>query len=157
MIDTKKNALTEEIKTLVDLHGNRRDSLLPILQALQAKHGRISDYAQQEVARFLDIHPVEVYGVITFYSFLSTEPKGKYVIRLCRTISCDLAGKDAIVRALEGELGIKFGETTKDKKFSLEYIYCMGMCDQGPAMMINDEVHTKLTLHSVVEILQNCK
>ena len=155
MIEIKNNDLTEEIQNLVAQFGIGRETLLPVLQELQIKYGFISEFAQQEVARILDIHPVEVYGVISFYSFLGTERKGRNIIRLCQTISCDLAGKDTIVRTLESELKIKFGETTKDEKFSLEFINCMGMCDQGPAMIINDVVYTKLTPHKVVDILKN--
>ena len=157
MLVAEKNALTDFIEELVETHGTGREALLPILQRVQAKYAHISEFAQQEIARLLDIHPVEVYSVVTFYAFLSTHPKGRYAVRLCRTISCDLAGKDAIVRAIERELDIKFGETTRDRRFSLEYINCMGMCDQGPAMLINDQVHTHLTPQSVVEILHNCK
>lgn len=155
MIEIKDNILTQEISELISQYGNGRDALLPILQQIQSKHGYVSEYAQQEIANALDIHPVEVYGVITFYSFLGNKKRGRHIIRLCRTISCDLAGKDAIVRTLERELGIKFGETTKDEKFSLEFINCMGMCDQGPAMMINEQVFTQLTPHKIVDILKN--
>jgi [NiFe] hydrogenase diaphorase moiety large subunit len=155
MLVTEKNTLSVELEGLADQFGHSREALLPILQEVQIRHGFISDFAQQEIARLLDIHPVEVYSVITFYSFLSTEPKGRNIVRLCRTISCDLAGKDAIVRTIERELGIRFGETTRDKKFSLEYANCMGMCDQGPAMLINDEVFTRLTPQRVAEILKS--
>jgi NADH:ubiquinone oxidoreductase subunit E len=154
MLVEEKNALTSELEALVAKFGSGRESLLPILQAVQIKYAHISDFAQQEIARMLDIHPVEVYSVITFYSFLSVEAKGKNIVRLCRTISCDLAGKDAIARTMERELGITFGETTKDKKFSLEYINCMGMCDQGPAMLVNDEVYTELTPQNAAAILR---
>ncbi len=157
MLVIEKHGLTAEIEELTLRYGNSRESLLPILQQVQIRYGHISDFAQQEIARLLDIHPVEVYSVITFYSFLSIEPKGRYIVRLCRTISCDMAGKDAVVRAIERELGVKFGETTKDRKFSLEFINCMGMCDQGPAMLINEEVFTRLTPRSAVEILKKCK
>ncbi|MFH1052341.1 MAG: NAD(P)H-dependent oxidoreductase subunit E [bacterium] len=157
MIEIRDNALTQEIKVLAEKYGGGRDSLLPILQELQLKHGYLSEFTQQEIANILDIHPVEVYGVITFYSFLSNQKKGRNIVRLCRTISCDLAGKDAIARTIERELGISFGETTIDEKFSLEYINCMGMCDQGPAMIINDQVFTNLTAHKVVDILKNFK
>lgn len=154
MLVLEKNALTEDIESLCVKYGNTRSALLPILQELQIKHGYISEFAQQEVARLLDIHPVEVYSVVTFYSFLSTESKGKYIVRLCRTISCDLAGTEVIAKTLERELGILFGETTKDRRFTLEYINCMGMCDQGPAILVNDNVHTKLTPQKVVDILK---
>jgi len=155
MIEIKDNILTQEIGELITKYGKGRESLLPILQDIHMKHGYISEFAQQEIANALDIHPVEVYGVITFYSFLGKKKKGRYVIRLCRTISCDLAGKDAIIRTLQRELGIFFGDTTKDEKFSLEFFNCMGMCDQGPAMLINDEVFTHLTPHKIVDILKN--
>lgn len=157
MLVFEKNELTQEIEKLVEQYGQGRDSLLPIVQALQAKHGWISDFAQQEVARLLDIHPVEVYGVVSFYAFLRTQHKGRFIVRLCKTISCDLQGKAAIARTIEREIGIKFGESTLDEKFTLEFINCMGMCDQGPAMLINDKVYTHLTPRKVVEILNECK
>lgn len=157
MLVLEKNSLTEEIEKLVDLYGQNRSSLLPILQAIEKKHKFISDFAQQEVARCLDIHPVEVYSVITFYSFLTHEPKGRYIVRLCRTITCDMAGKKAVANAIERELGIKFGETTKNKKFTLEYVNCLGMCDQGPAMLVNDQVYSHLTPEKAIEILNGIK
>ncbi|MDQ1265634.1 MAG: [NiFe] hydrogenase diaphorase moiety large subunit [Bacteroidota bacterium] len=156
MLVSEKNALTLEIEQLVERFGKERQVLLPILQEIQEKQGHISDFAQQEIARLLDIHPVEVYGVVTFYSFLRSDKKGRYNVRLCRTISCDLAGKEAIARSIERELRMKFGETSKDEKFTLEYINCMGMCDCGPAMLINDEVYTQLTPHLVADILKTC-
>ncbi len=157
MLVSEKNALTEDIESLVKANGRSRAALLPILQGIQTKHGYISEFAHQEIARMLDIHPVEVYGITTFYAFLRSEKKGRYIVKLCRTISCDLAGKHAIARTIERELGIKFGETSHDKKYSLEYINCMGMCDEGPAMLINDDVHTHLTPLKVVDILKNYK
>lgn len=157
MLILEKNELTEEIEQLVAKYGKERSSLLPILQDVQRKHKHIPDFAQQEIARLLDIHPVEVYSVISFYSFLSTEPKGKYIVRLCKTISCDMQGKDAVAKAIRRELGINFGETTKDKKFTLEYTNCVGMCDQGPAMIINERVYTKLTPEKAVQILNELK
>ena len=155
MLVTEKSALSEQIQKLVYLHGKGRDALLPVLQEIQMQHGFISDYAQQEIARMLGIHPVEVYGVVTFYHFLGTQHRGRYLVRMCQTISCDLAGKEAIARTLERELGIKFGETSPEGKVSLEYINCMGMCDQGPALLINDKVFTHLTPSKVVEIIHN--
>lgn len=157
MIYPDKNVLVNEVESLVKKYGNERENLLPVLQEIQRKFGFISDFAMQEIAHKLNIHPVEVYGVVTFYSFLSTEPKGKYVIRLCKTISCDLAGKDAVSTTLERELGMKFGETSPDRKFTLEYCPCIGMCDQGPAMLVNEQVYTKLTPSRVIEIIEDLK
>jgi len=157
MLVLEKNAMTEEIEQLVEKYGKSRSSLLPILQDLQRKHKYIPDFAQQEIARLLDIHPVEVYSVISFYSFLNTHPKGRNIVRLCQTITCDLAGKTGIAKALERELGIKFGETTKDNKFTLEYVNCLGMCDQGPAVLINERVYPKITPEKAVQILSEVK
>lgn len=157
MLVLEKNSLTEEIEKLVEQFGARRESLLPILQSLQRKHKYISEFAQQEVARVLDIHPVEVFSVISFYSFLHSKPQGRNIVRLCQTISCDMTGKEAVAAAIQRELGIGFGETTKDKKFTLEFTNCLGMCDQGPAMLINDKVYTHLTPEKAVSILNEIK
>jgi len=154
MLVLEKNALTEEIEGYVNKFGSERSALMSILQAIQRKHHHISDFAQQEVARMLDIHPVEVYSVISFYSFLSSEPLGRNIVRLCQTIVCDIQGKNAVANAIERELKIKFGDTTKDKKVTLQYTNCLGMCDQGPAMMINDKVYSHLTPEKAVEILK---
>lgn len=157
MLVSEKHGLTAEIESLAEKYGRTREALLPILQEIQMRHGYISEFAQQEIANFLDIHPVEVYGVVTFYAFLSRKPEGRYIIKLCQTIACDLADKEAIARAIERELNIKFGETTQDTKFTLQYINCMGMCDQGPAMLVNDDVYTHLTPHKAVEIIKSYK
>lgn len=157
MLVLEKNAMTDEIERLVDKFGNNRSSLLPILQEIQKKHKHIPDYAQQEIARLLDIHPVEIYSVISFYSFLNTKPKGRNIVRLCQTITCDLAGKKSVANVIERELGIKFGETTKDNKFTLEYVNCLGMCDQGPALLINERVYPKVNPERAIQILSEVK
>lgn len=157
MLVLEKNALTEEIEQLVEKYGASRSALLPILQDIQRKYRHISDFAQQEVARMLDIHPVEVCSVISFYAFLNTTPKGKNIVRLCQTISCDFQGKVAVAKAIERELGVAFGQTTKDNKFTLEYANCLGMCDQGPAMLVNEKVYSNLTPETAVQILSEVK
>ncbi|MCU7496273.1 MAG: NADH-quinone oxidoreductase subunit NuoE [Ignavibacteria bacterium] len=157
MLVLEKNSLTEEVESLVEFYGTERSALLPILQAVQRKHKYVSDFVQQEIARLLDIHPVEVYSVVSFYAFLHSEPQGRNIVRLCQTIACDLAGKEAVARAVERELGITFGQTTKDKRITLEYANCLGMCDQGPAMIVNDRVYTHLTPEKAINILNEIK
>lgn len=157
MLVMEKNSLTEEIEKMVEKYGDSRSSLMPILQDIQRNHKYVSEFAQQEVARLLSIHPVEVYSVISFYSFLNSEPKGRNIVRLCQTITCDMIGKENVAKAIERELGVKFGETTKDNRITLEYANCLGMCDQGPAMIVNDKVYTKLTPEKAVEILNQVK
>ena len=131
--------------------------LLPVLQDLVTKKGYLTEKLVRDVGREMNISPNEVYSVATFYSFINTKPIGKYVIRICKTIGCDLAGKDEIIKAFEEELKIKFGETTVDMLFTLKATNCIGMCDQGPAMLINDEVYTKMTPEKVVELIREYK
>ncbi len=91
--------------------------------------------------RVFDLSAAEVYGVASFYSFLDTEARGKYVIRLCKSISCDMSGKEAVLEALKKNLHISVGETTPDRMFTLLETNCMGWCHEGPAMLVNDDVH----------------
>ena len=157
MLESERSLMKEDISKMAQEYGHARKGLLPILEEIQRKYQHVPDFAMQDIANKLGIHPAEVYGVVTFYHFLSQEKKGKFIIRLCQTISCNLAGKDAVATQLENELGIKFGETTSDGRFTLEYVNCMGMCDQGPAMLINDEVYTHVTPMMVHDIIEACR
>ena len=157
MLVVEKNALSEEIESYIEKYGDDRSALLMILHEVQKKHRHISEFAQQEVARLLNIHPVEVFSVISFFAFLNSDPKGRNIVRICQTISCDIHGKTQIVKAIERELGIKIGETTKDNKFTVEYANCLGLCDMGPAMAINDRIYTNLTPEMAVELLGKVK
>ena len=157
MLVTERERFRDELHALADEHGHDRSALLPILQTVQSRHREISPYAMQVIADLLGVHPVEVHSVVSFYSFLDDKPKGRFVIRLCRTISCELAGKQRIARQLENDLGIRFGETTADGMFTLEWGNCMGMCDQGPAMLVNDRVYTRVTPDMVADILRECR
>lgn len=157
MLMSKQARLREEVRELAEKFGTDRSSLLPILQQIQHKYYHISEEAMQVTADFLGIHPVEVYGVVSFYSFLNLEPRGRFVIRLCKTISCDIQGGKRVARQLENDLGIKFGETTADGKFSLEWANCIGMCDQGPGLLVNDQVFTRVTPEKVHDIVEGLR
>lgn len=141
------------VNDLVAQHGAKRESLLPILQGVFDNMRYLSDDAMVEIAKHLDISSAEVYGKATFYHFLSTKPLGQYVIRVCKTIVCDMKNKKEIVNTLENLLKIKMGETTNNRKFSLLYTNCLGWCHKGPAMLINDEVYTDLTPDKVRDII----
>ena len=145
--------IKELVKELADKHGRTRDSLLPMLQGIIAEDRYISDAAMTEVARELDMSAALVYGTATFYSFLDTKPRGEYVIRICRTITCDMKGKKQIIKALEDLLKIKVGETTKDNKFTLLETNCLGWCHKGPAMLINSTPYDSLDVNKVNEII----
>ena len=154
----ERQKLNERILNLKKTYGETRSALMPILQDLQQEYGILSGLMMQEVAHALDIHPIEVEGVASFYSFLdSTQKQGRFVIRLCQTISCDLMGKSRVARQFENELGVQFGQTTQDGLFTLEYTNCLGMCDQGPAVMVNDRLFARVTPEKVPQIIDNCK
>lgn len=145
--------IKELVKNLAEKHGRTRESLLPILQGIISEERYISDVAMTEVARELDMSAALVYGTATFYSFLDTKPRGKYVIRVCRTITCDMKGKKQIVKTIEDLLKIKVGDTTKDNNFTLLETNCLGWCHKGPAMLINDVAFTELNEDKVSEII----
>ena len=143
------------VKELSDKHGRSRDSLMPILQSIVERHSYLTDEAMVEVAKELDISAAEVYGTASFYTFLDTQVRGKYVIRICRTITCAIKGKHEVVQALEDMLKIKVGETTADRQFSLLETNCIGWCHKAPAMLINEMPYTELTPERVVEIIKS--
>ncbi len=132
------------IKGLCEDHGNDRGRLLDVLTAVQRLQGCVSPEAQALVAEALGSSLVEVKSALSFYAFLSEAPKGLVVIRLCDDVVDEMKGSRRVARALEEELGIRFGETTPDGKFTLEYTPCIGMCDQAPAALVNDVVVTDL-------------
>jgi NADH-quinone oxidoreductase subunit E len=143
------------VKELSDKHGRVRESLMPILQEIVQKHNYLNDEAMVEVARELDISAAEVYGTASFYTFLDTQVKGKYVIRVCKTITCSMKGKSDIIQTLEDMLKIKVGETTPDKQFSLIETNCIGWCHKAPAILINEMPYTELSPEKVSEIIKD--
>ncbi len=130
-------------------------NLLSLVKEAQHRYGYLPEKLVTELAKSLDIPVGEVYGVGSFYSFLSTKPLGKNVIRICKSIPCYLKNYQTILETVEAELGIKPGGTTKDGKFSLQLTNCIGACDQAPAMMINDKRYVNLTARKALEILRH--
>jgi len=141
------------VKELSEKYGNKRESLIPIFHGIVEQNNYLSKEAMLEIAKELDISAAEVYGTASFFSFIDTDAKGKYKIRICKSITCDMKGKSAILSTLEEMLKIKVGETTEDLNFSLLQTNCIGLCDLGPAMLINDNYYTNLTPEKVRHIL----
>jgi len=142
------------VKELSDKHGRARDSLIPILQGIVERYNYLTDEAMVEVAKELDISAADVYGTASFYTFLDTNVRGKYVIRVCKTITCSMKGKSEIIQTLEDMLKIKVGETTSDRLFSLIETNCIGWCHKAPAILINEMPYTELTTEKIVEIIK---
>lgn len=148
------NPVKDLIKNLADSHGRNRENLLPVLQGVVEKEKYLSEYAMLEIAREMDLPPAEVYGTATFYSFLEHKKNGMYIIRVCKTITCSMKGKNQILQAIEDILKITLGETTPDGRFTLLQTNCLGWCHKAPAMLINDDVFTDLTPEKVRDILK---
>lgn len=143
------------VKDLVAKHGKTRNSLMPVLQGVVQQERHLSEDAMVTIAKELDISAADVYGTASFYTFLDTVPRGKNIIRVCKTITCHMKGKDDILEALEGALNIKIGETTHDNQFTLLTANCLGWCHKGPVMLVNDEVYPELTPQKAIEIVQS--
>lgn len=131
--------------------------ILPVLKEAQEKRRYITPDLINEVASSLEVTPGEVYGVATFYSFLSVEPLGEHVITVCKSIPCWMKNSEVIVETIEQELNIEVGETSKDGKFSLMLTNCIGDCDHAPAMMIDGKVYDDLTSEKVLDILNQLR
>lgn len=157
MLEYQQQRLREDIQKWAEQYGGTRSALIPILHEVQRGYGHISTAAVQYIAKSLKILPVQVDGVVSFYSFFNREARGRFVIRLCGTISCDMLGKEKVARQLENEIGIRFGGTSSDGLFSLEWTQCIGMCDQGPALIVNERVYTKVTPFKVSSIISELR
>jgi NADH-quinone oxidoreductase subunit E len=138
----------------VNAGDRQRESLLISLSEAQRRDGGVSTAVMRDLAARADVSLSEVYGVASFYSFLSTRPLGRHVIRICRSVPCFMKSADSLAAQIEGELGVRTGETTADGRFSLELVNCIGACDQAPAMLVDDDVHGDLTPDGVRRILE---
>lgn len=147
------NQTKTQIREIVKKHGNGRDSLMPVLQEIVNKKNHVSAEDMIEVATVLDLSAAEVYGTASFYSFLDTEKRGKFMIRVCKSIIAEMKGKKEIIKTLEGLLKIKVGETTADGMFTLLETNDIGWSDKEPSMLINHTPFTDLTPDKVISIL----
>lgn len=142
-----------DVKSAEPIDNRDREPLLEMLKDEQAGSGYISEAFMTETARSLSIPISDVYGVATFYSFLSNAPSGRHIIRICKSIPCYLKDAPMIIDSVRNEIGILPGETTADGKFSFQVTNCIGACDQAPAMLVNRDVHGDLTPAKISEVL----
>jgi len=142
------------LRRSVVMSGKEGENVLGRLKDAQQEFGYVPEEVMADLARSCGLPVSEIYGMTTFYSFLSTRPLGKYVIRICKGIPCWLKDAEMIIEAVGREIGIAPGQTTSDKKFSLELTNCIGACDMAPAMLVNDQVYGHLTPGKIAEILK---
>jgi NADP-reducing hydrogenase subunit HndA len=148
-VDEKEQKLQE----IIAKYKNVRGALIPVLHEAQEVYGYLPMYVQKKVSEGLNIPLAEIYGVVTFYTQFTLQPKGKYKIQLCLGTACYVKGSSLVLDKLKEKLGINVGDCTEDGKFSLDACRCIGACGLAPVMMINDEVYGRLSPDDVEGIL----
>lgn len=142
-----------ELDPVIDLYKDKEGSLIQILHIAQELYGHLSLELQEYIAGRLNKPLSEISGVITFYSFFSTKPRGEHIIRVCLGTACYVRGGKKIVEALQKTLGVEIGGTTADGKFTFEVARCIGACGLAPAMMIDDVVYKQVNINKLDGIL----
>ena len=136
---------------------SKRSVLVPTLLYAQDEVGYLSDEAIAEIAQRLELKELDVRNVISYYSMLTTKPRGKYNVQICTNIACILRGADDLYQHCQDKLGIRHKQTTPDGQFSLEEVECIGACSWAPAMQVNYDFHENLTAEKIDTILDGCK
>jgi NADH-quinone oxidoreductase subunit E len=145
--------ILEECDGLVGMYPDPRSALLPLLHLIQREQGWISAEAQSWTADRLDLAPIMVQGVVSFYTMFNQNPVGRHHIQLCKTLSCTLRGTAKIRDHIRNRLGIGPGETSADGRFTLTEVECLGACGTAPAMMIGEDYSEELSVEKLDEIL----
>ncbi|HEX3112912.1 MAG TPA: NADH-quinone oxidoreductase subunit NuoE [Candidatus Eisenbacteria bacterium] len=135
----------KQIRDLLQTYETNQSALIPALHVAQGDQGWLSEETQREVAEVLELSAQEVRGVVSFYTMFLQKPAGKYLLQVCRNLSCSLRGGHRLTKQLEDKLQIKQGETTTDGKFTLIEVECLGSCGTAPVMMVNDKYVEDLT------------
>jgi len=141
------------IDRIIASHKKMKGALIPVLQSVQKLLGYLPEEALQHISASMKIPYSEVAGVVTFYSFFSTVPQGRHVVRVCLGTACYVRGGKQVLEAVQRELDISVGETTEDREFSLDIGRCFGACGLAPVMMIDDTVHQRVRPDKVRELL----
>ena len=150
-------AAVAKINEICDRYADERTPLMMILSDVQKEYGYIPLEVQELVSERTGISVAEIYGVVTFYSFFSLNPKGKYVIGCCLGTACYVKGAQQVIDKFSEILGIKPGETTKDGLFTLDALRCIGACGIAPAVSINGKVFPKLSVNAVPAVIEEYK
>ena len=145
--------IVEETRKILDGYKKEKDNLIPILNDIQVKFGYIPKKSQMEISKYLGIPMAEIFGVITFYSRFSLEPKGKYNISVCLGTACFVKGSQAILDRLKDRLKLEEGKTSIDGKFSIDTTRCVGACGIAPVFTVNNEVYGHATVKKLDEII----
>ncbi len=150
--ETKK-----KINKIISSYPKKEAALLPVLHLTQQEFGQISESEEKLVADLLNINPIKVHEVVTFYTMFNRKPVGKYHIQVCSNLSCSLMGSEKIIDYLKEKLGINPGETTEDNLFTLSTVECLGACEEAPCMMVNYDYYRNLNKKKIDETFKKLK
>jgi len=159
---TKTDELSEQekynqLKDFISENKEEKGYLIPVLYQAQSLFGYLPEEVQKFVAEEMQISISEVFGVVTFYSYFKTQPVGRHTITICMGTACYVRGAKKILEALQDKLGIQMGETTEDMRFTLGEQRCFGSCGMAPVIMIDSDVHGRLTPNKLDAILEKYK
>lgn len=152
-----QEAAVKKITEICDRYAQETTPLMMILSDIQKEYGYIPLEVQELVSQKTGVSVAEIYGVVTFYSFFSLTPKGKYVIGVCLGTACYVKGAQQVLDKFSELIGVKPGETSADGLFTLDALRCIGACGIAPAVTINGKVYPKLTVDSVPKIIEEYK
>ena len=151
----EKPELEEALRPIIARFKGGKGITIPLLAAVQDKVGYLSREALDFISKEMDIPAAELFGVATFYAMFRLQPQGKHVVRLCRGTACHVQGSLRVGEMLQRHLKIEEGSTTGDGLFTLQFVACLGCCSLAPVMMVDDEVHGRLTPEKAVAILES--
>lgn len=146
-----------EIDTIIEEHGRKESAILPILQKIQSKENYLPKEDLEYVSQKLKIPLTNIFRIATFYNALSLKPRGRHKIDVCLGTACHVRGGGKILEKIERELKISVGETTKDQRFTLESVRCLGCCSLGPVAVIDGQVYGRLTQEKIPSLLKEFK
>ncbi len=147
----------KEVQNIIARYPEKKAALLPILHVAQQEFGFIGEDTERMVAGLLDIKPIQVREVVTFYSMYNRRPVGKYHIQVCSNLTCSILGAKSLLDYLKKKLSIGLGEITEDKKIMISTVECLGACEQAPCMMVNFDYYGDLDEGKIDKILDNLK
>ena len=152
-----ENLISENVRRELEEFSQEPSSLIPILQFVQKRHGYLPRDLMEEIGDYLGLAPSKVYSVASFYAQFRFEPLGEHLIRVCHGTACHVKGAENVTETVESLLGIDMGETTKDQKFTLERVACLGCCSLAPAMMVDDTVYGNLTRDKIKNTIKDVR
>ena len=148
---SEENAV--KLDNIILNNGNQKGSLIEVLHRAQETFGYLPKCIQLHIAKKMKIPVNQVHGIVTFYNYFTETPRGKHVIRVCLGTACYVREANKVIEALEKNLSTKVGNVTKDNKFSLEVIRCLGACALSPVVMIDNDIHKRMTSDKVLDVL----